>query len=44
LTRARLDYVNTAAEYNKVQYGMQHATGGLTTTPANEDREQRRQR
>jgi outer membrane protein TolC len=40
LTRARLDYVNTTAEYNKVQYGVQRSTGGLTTTTANEQREQ----
>jgi outer membrane protein TolC len=44
LTRARLDYVNTIAEYNKVQYGVQRATGGLTTMPANEHREQGQQR
>lgn len=29
LTRARLDYLNTIAEYNKAQYALRKATGGL---------------
>jgi outer membrane protein TolC len=44
LTRARLDYVDTTAEYNKLQYGVQRATGGLTTATADEYREQGQQR
>ena len=37
LTRARLDYLNAVAEYNKAQYATQKAIGGLsapgTSTP-----------
>ncbi len=31
LTRARSDYLNTVAEYNKSEYGLKRAIGELTT-------------
>jgi outer membrane protein TolC len=31
LTRARSDYLNTVAEYNKAEYGLKRAVGDLTT-------------
>jgi len=35
LTRARLDYLNALAEYNKAQYGLHKAIGGLSAaTPS----------
>jgi len=32
LTRVRLDYLNALAEYNKAQYALQRAIGGLSST------------
>ncbi len=34
LTRARLDYLNALAEYNKAQYALQKAIGGLSSIGA----------
>jgi len=38
LTRARLDYLNVIAEYNKAQYALRKATGGLQENGASDGR------
>ena len=35
LTRARLDYLNAIAEYNKAQYALKRAIGDPVLAPAN---------
>jgi outer membrane protein TolC len=41
LTRARLDYLTTAAEFNKAQYSLSKATGSLSAPPAPAERQEK---